>query len=135
MKEKLYKVYYSDNDYIERYLKEGDIINGYLSEAKAFKLTFSDMILCNNYFKQDNIYDYIDDLVSSYDEDDDYYKDEYQFFIVNLEYDEDFTVKMVEKMGNTLYYDNRLDLYIMGVTDFGTGRNIVPTDIKVEELK
>lgn len=135
--EKLYKIYYGENegDYIERYLDDNDIINGYLNEKKAFDLTFTDMIMCNDYFKQDNIYDYIEELISPYDEENDCYIDEYQIFIVNLDYDEEFTKKMVEKMGNTLYYDNKLNLYIMGVTDLGTIRTGVPTDLKVEEVK
>lgn len=133
--EKLYKIYYGENkkDYIGEYLKESDIIDGRLSEAKAFEIFFSDMIMCNDYLKQR--YDNIEELVSSYDEEEDYYNDEYQLFIVNIEYDEEITIKAIEKMGNTFYYDNDLDLYIMGVTDLGTSRTIVPTGLIVEEVK
>ena len=51
MKEKLVKIYYGENekDYIKRYVNDKDILNGYLSEAKAFELFFSGMIICNNY--------------------------------------------------------------------------------------
>lgn len=134
-KEKLFNIYYgeNENDYIRRYLKEEDIIDGYLSEAKAFDIFFSDMIMCNNYLQQN--YNNLDELVSGYNEEEDYYEDEYQVFIVNIEYDEETTVKAVEKMGNTLYYDNKLDLYIMGVTDLGTSRTIVPTDLIVKGVK
>lgn len=133
--EKLYKIYYGENKnyYIGEYLKESDIINGRLSEAKAFEIFFSDMIMCNDYLKQR--YNNIEELVSAYDENEDYYKDEYQLFIVNLEYNEEITIKAIENMGNTLYYDNDLGLYIMGVTDLGTSRTIVPTDLIVEEVK
>ena len=46
--EKLYKIYYgeSENEYITRYLKDDEVINGYLTEAKAFDLFFDDMIIC-----------------------------------------------------------------------------------------
>lgn len=133
--EKLYNIYYgeNENDYIKRYLKEEDILDGYLSEAKAFEIFFSDMIMCNNYLQQNH--EALDELVSGYDEEEDYYADEYQIFIVNIEYDEETTIKVVKKMGNTLYYDNNLDLYITGITDFGTSRRIVPTDLIVKAVK
>lgn len=86
--------------------------------------------MCNNYLK--HRYNNVDELISAYDEQEDYYIDEYQFFIVDIEYDEETTKKAVEKMGNTLYYDNDLNLYITGITDLGTSRTIVPTDLIVE---
>ena len=130
--EKLYKIRYGEekDDYIRRYLKDDEIIDGRLSEAKAFEIFFNDMIMCNDYLK--HRYDNIDELISAYDEEEDYYADEYQFFIVNIEFDEEVTKEAVEKMGNTLYYDNDLDLYITGITDFGTSRTIVPTHLIVE---
>ena len=131
--EKLCKIYYGEgeNDYIRRYLKEEDVINGYLSEAKAFELFYTDMIMSNNYLK--NNYDNLEELVSGYDEENDYYVDEYQVFIVNIIYDEDLTIKATEKMGNTLYYDTENEIYLTGITDLGTSRTIVPTDLRVEE--
>ena len=134
--EKLYKIYYGENesDYIKRFLKEDDIINGYLSEAKAFDVFFDNMIMCNNYFNN-NDYCNIEELISAYNEEEDYYTDEYQFFIIDFQFDEETIKKATEKMGNTLYYDNEKDLYIIGITDFGTSRTIVSTDIKVKEVK
>lgn len=131
--EKLFKIYYGEeeNDYITRYLKEEDVINGYLSEAKAFELFYTDMIMCNNYL-QNNFND-LEELVSGYDEENDCYVDEYQVFIVNIDYDEDLTIKATEKMGNTLYYDNKNELYLTGITDLGASRRLVPTNLKVEE--
>lgn len=133
--EKLFRIYYGEeeNNYITRYLKEEDVINGYLSEAKAFELFYTDMIMCNNYL-QNNFND-LEELVSGYDEENDYYVDEYQVFIVNIDYDEDLTIKATKKMGNTLYYDNKNELYLTGVTDLGTSRRLVPTNLKVEEVK
>ena len=133
--EKLFKIYYGEgeNDYIRRYLKEEEIINGYLSETKAFEIFYSDMIMCNNYFNNCN-YDEINELISNYNEEEDYYIEEYQVFIINIEYDEELTTKATKKMGNTLYYDNEKDLYLTGVTDLGTSRRLVPTNLKVEEV-
>ena len=131
--EKLYKIYYGDaeEDYIRRYLKDDEIMNGYLTEAKAFDIFFTDMIMCNNYIQ--NNYDNLDILVSGYNEEEDYYEDEYQVFIVNIDYDEELTTKAVEKMSNTFYHDNNNEIYLTGITDLGTSRTIVPTDIKVIE--
>lgn len=130
--EKLFKIYYGDNkeDYIKRYLKEEDIINGYLSEAKAFDIFFNDMIMCNNYLQKN--YENIEELISAYDEENDCYIDEFQHFIVNIEFDEEITKKAIEKMRNTFYYDNELELYITGITDLGMSRRLVSTDLKVE---
>lgn len=134
-KEKNVNIYYGDEkgDYIRDYINETNVISGYLSEAKAFDIFFTDMIMCNNYLN--NNYDNLDILVDGYNEKDDCYCEEFQIFLVNLEYSEDVTIKAVKKMGNTLYYDNKNDLYILGVTDLGTNRNLIQTDLKVEEEK
>lgn len=133
--EKMYKIYYgeNENDYIKRYLKEEDIINGYLSEAKAFDLFYSAMIMSNSYLQ--NNYDNLEYIIDSYNEEEDYYTDEYQVFIIEPEFDEDITKMATEKMCNTLYYDNNNEIYLTGITDLGTSRRIVPTNIKVEEVE
>ena len=133
--EKLYNIYYGEgeNDFITRYLKESDIIDGYLSEAKAFDLFYSAMIMSNNYLQNNT--NNLQSFISAYDEDNDNWVDEYQAFIIDPEYDEEITIKATQKMGNTLYYDEYNDLYITGITDLGTSRTIVPTDLKVEEVK
>lgn len=133
--EKRYKIFYEDKEdsYIIRYLTDDQILDGYLSEAAAFKIFYADMIMCNSYIQ--NNFDNIDELISAYDEEDDYYIDEFQVFIINPEYDEDLTIKVTKLMHNTLYYDYKNDIYLTGITDLGTSRNIVPTDIKVMEDK
>lgn len=133
-KEKLYRIYYGEGeqDYIKRYLNEGDVLDGYLSEAKAFGLFYSSMIMCNNYFNNNDFCN-IEYLIDSYNEEGDRYIDEFQYFIIDPEFDEEITKKATEKMGNTLYYDNEKDLYITGITDLGTSRTIVHTDILAKE--
>ena len=133
--EKKYNIYYGEgeNDFIVRYLKGESIIDGRLSEATAFELFFDNMIMCNSYFNNNDMCN-IDYLIDAYNEEEDYCTDEYQFFIVEPTFDDDITIKAVEKMGNTLYYDNDKDLYITGITDLGTSRRIVPTDLKVKEV-
>lgn len=135
MEEKRYKIYYGDNqdDYITRYLKNEDILDGYLSEAKAFDIFYTDMIMCNNYLQ--NNYEDLEELISAYNEEEDYYEDEFQVFIINPDYDEEMTIKATEKMGNTLYYDNKNEIYLTGITDLGTHRSCVPTQMEVVEIK
>ena len=132
--EKLYTIYYGENDgeYIRRYLKDEDILDGYLSEKAAFDLFYDAMIMSNDYLK--NNYNNLDMIISNYDEEDDSYSDEYQVFIIDPSFDEEITEKATKKMGNTLYYDNDNDIYLTGITDLGTSRTIVPTWIKVEEV-
>lgn len=133
--EKRFKIYYGEGkeDYIIRYLTEENIIDGYLTEAKAFDIFYDNMIICNNYLQ--NNYDEIDYLIDGYNEEEDYYIDEYQIFIIDPTFDEDLTIEATKKMRNTLYYDNKNELYITGITDLGTNRNYVSTNIKVEEDK
>ena len=135
MKEKLCNIYYGEgqDDYIRRYIKEEDIIDGRLTEAAAFRLFYSAMIMSNNYLQ--NNYDNLETMISNYDEEENYNVDEYQVFIIEPEFDEDITKMATEKMGNTLYYDFENEIYLTGITDLGTSRTIVPTDIKVEEVK
>lgn len=133
--EKRFKIYYGEGeeDYITRYLKEEDIIDGYLNEAKAFDIFYTDMIMSNSYLQ--NNYENLELLIDAYNEEENYYKDEYQVFIINLEYDEEITTKATKKMGNTLYYDENNEIYLTGITDLGTCRTYVSTDLKVEEDK
>lgn len=127
--EKFYKIFYGENtsDYVVRSLPLDDIKTGFLTENKAFDVFFSDMILCNDYFKVVSFEDV--DMLTENNED----VEEYQLFIVDLVYSEDVTIKVVEKMGNTLYFDNKLGLYILGVTDFGMSRHLINTNLKVKE--
>ena len=134
-KEKFYRIYYGEgkDEYICRYLKDEEIIDGFLSESKAFDIFYNAMIMSNEYLK--NNYDNLEILIDAYNEEEDYYEDEFQVFIIDIEYDEEITTKATEKMGNTLYYDNVNEIYLTGITDLGTSRTIVPTDLKVEEDK
>lgn len=135
MKEKMYKIYYGEgeNDYIRRYLKEEDILDGFLNESKAFDIFYDNMIMCNNYVS--NNYEQLAYIIDSYDEENDSYVDEYQVFIIEPAYNEDIIKMATEKMGNTLYYDYKNELYLTGITDLGTHRSYVSTDLKVIEDK
>lgn len=136
-KEKFYIAKYGEGEYDYFSFKESELNDyekeqGYLSETSLFKRVFTDMVLSNNIFKILN-YDNIEEIISAYDEEEDYYMDEYQYFIVDFNYNEEDIEKMMKLSGNTLYYSNELGNYIIGVTDFGTQRTYVLTNIKIEE--
>lgn len=126
--EKFYKIFYGENtnDYVARNLTWDDMKTGFLTESKAFDVFFDGMILCNDYFKVCG-FEEVDILTDNED------VEEYQLFIVDLAYSEDVTIKATQKMGNTLYYDNKLGLYLLGVTDLGMSRNLITTNLEVKE--
>lgn len=61
-----------------------------------------------------------------YDEENDYYLDVFQYFIIN---DRD-AERLSEYTNELVYYCEPLDLYILGVTHFGTAWNGVPANWK-----
>lgn len=63
---------------------------------------------------------------TDYDEENDYYLDVFQYFIIN-----DRDAKRLSEYTNELvYYCEPLDLYILGVTHFGTAWDGVPANWK-----
>lgn len=54
----------------------------------------------------------------------------FQWFIVN-----NFGAELCERYGEVLYYSHDLDIYLWGVTHWGTSWEYVLTDIKLKELK
>ena len=65
---------------------------------------------------------------TDYDEEEDYYYDVYQYFIIG---DRD-AERLKEYTNELVYYCEDLDLYILGVTHFGTPWNGVPANWKDE---
>lgn len=103
---------------------------------------FSDMILCNNIKKL--FYNTIGteytepeiEIGTDYDEETDEQIDVYQYFIVDFNnWTYELMTKYKEQFGKEfiLYYIEELDLYILGVTHFGTGWDYVLTDIEPSE--
>lgn len=109
-------------------LKNGYV--DYYTLSRAF-----DAVLCNDITKL--FYSTINgdfnecELVNGfdYDEENDAYNDVYQWFIISdrgAEILQDLTDEIV-------YYIPVLDIYVWGVTHFGTGWDYVLTDIKIEK--
>ena len=96
---------------------------------------FTDMILCNNITKD---YEYFTpEIGNDYDEENNKYTEIFQYFIV--EYD-NWRIEQYQKWLEDnaresdiiLYYNNRLEVYVLGVTHFGTSWDCVPTSIMIE---
>ena len=65
---------------------------------------------------------------TDYDEEEDYYYDVYQYFII----DDRDAERSKEYTNELVYYGEDLDMYILGVCHFGTAWNGVPANWKDE---
>lgn len=114
-----------------RYINEKEL-NSYEKENKRlsyYNLFYKDegLILCNNIAN-----DYEDlELVNGldYDENEDYYEDIYQYYIIN----DDTAKRLMEYTNEIIYYHNRLDIYILGVSHYGTSWSYVLTEFRLEK--
>ena len=101
----------------------------YATLAKAF-----DAVLCNDitklfYSTINGDYNEVELYSGSdYDEENDYYYDIYQYYIISHN-----GAHLLEELTNEIvYYIPALDIYVWGVTHFGTPWQGVLTDIKIE---
>lgn len=81
------------------------------------------IILCNEICSQFDLELYCG---NDYDEEDDYYYDIYQYYLI----EEHFAEYLARATSEIVYYCNELNLYIWGVTHFGTPWAGVYLDIK-----
>lgn len=129
------KFYINNIEDLNEYEKEHNKI----SFKRLINKLFTDMILCNDItklFYADINGNYIEPeyiIGTDYDEENEEYLDVYQYFIVDFSsYTYNLFEKYKEQLGKEfiLYYINELDIYILGVTHFGTGWDYVLTDIE-----
>ena len=113
-----------------------------ISFKRLVNRLFSDMVLCNDIvklFHSELNGEYIEptfEIGTDYDEECGENIDVYQYFMVDFSsWTYDFMRKYAEQLGRDilLYYLKELDLYILGVTHFGTGWDYVLTDIRPTE--
>ena len=111
-----------------RYINEKDL-NAYEKENNTLSyknLFYNDdaLILCNNII---NDFEELE-LVSGvdYDDDTDTYEEIYQYYIIN-----DDLAKRLQGINEVVYYHNKLDIYVLGVTHFGTSWDYVLTNLKL----
>ena len=63
----------------------------------------------------------------SYNEETDEYEEYYQFYIVS-----DNGAKILAEANETVWYNEELDMYVWGVTHWGTSWDYVLTSIKID---
>jgi hypothetical protein len=108
-------------------ISEYGLKNGYV-DYRTFASSF-DAVLNNNIINYRDNYEYWD-IVNGYDYKEEYdeYIEVYQYYIISEQgYNilKDYTNELV-------YYNSDLDMYLWGVTHYGTSWNYVLTDIKIE---
>ena len=64
-----------------------------------------------------------------YDEEEDYYPEVYQYFII----DSNSAERLARDTDELIYYNETLNLYLLGVTHFGTAWDGVATKYKITE--
>ena len=119
-------------------LNEYEKKNNRISFKRLFNRLFTDAILCNDITKLffadiNGKYQEVEtEIGTDYDEETDEYLDIYQYFIVDFN---NYTYSKMQELKKSLgkefilYYLSELDLYIVGITHFGTGWDYVLTDI------
>lgn len=108
-----------------RYINEKDL-NTYERENERLSyknLFYNDdsLILCNNIA---NNWEHLEQ-VSGFDSEDEY-AEIYQYYIIN----DDLAKRLID-INEIVYYHNELDIYILGVTHWGTSWDYVLTDLKL----
>ena len=123
------KVWNSDYFYgheISKYGKE----NGYV-DYETLARAVGDMVLNNEIVPYGYGHGLEWELVNGeyYDEENDYYYDIFQWYIIRP-----IGVEILEMWTDEIvYYNEELDIYVWGITHFGTAWDYVLTDIKLEK--
>lgn len=123
MRKALYGTYFCGNEASD-YAKENGYLD-YATLAKAF-----DAVLNNEIMQKTAEIGYWEQISGFGEEDEngDYYEPEiYQYFIIS-----DAGAEIIENYTNDpLFYNEELDMYVWGVTHYGTAWTHVLTDIKL----
>ena len=101
--------------------------NGYLDYLTLSKIV-GDCIL-NNTLMEETREDYWELVNGEMYYDDDEYYEIYQYYIIS-EYGYQFLADHTDEI---VFYNERLDVYIWGITHFGTSWDYVLTDVKLVE--
>ena len=118
---------YINMEKVSDYGKENNRIDyGYLAKQEV-----DNMILANQF--EQRLYDDLLELESGYlYTEDAEYEDEmvdiYQWYIIDGR-----SAKRLEKYDELVFYDTELDIYVWGITHWGTGWDYVLTDVEIEE--
>lgn len=113
--------YFFGNKVSDYGIKEGFV--DYSTLAKAFEAVLNNgiMEIYPEYWELENGADY--------NEEDDSYLDVYQYYIIS----ESGAELLKYWTDELVWYNEKLDMYVWGVTHFGTSWSYVLTDIKIEK--
>ena len=111
-----------NNNNVYRWIHENDL-NSYEKENKRlsyYNLFYKDdaLILCNNIIDD---WEFLE-LQNNYDA-----SEIYQYYIMS----DDLANRLINYTDEIVYYHNRLDIYILGVTHYGTSWTYVLTDFEL----
>lgn len=95
--------------------------NGYLDYYTLSEIV-GDCVLNNNIFQETGYENW--EMVSGFEGE---YEEVYQYYIIS-----DYGYQMLEELTDEIvYYNESLDMYLWGITHFGTSWDYVLTDIKL----
>ena len=108
----------NNNNNFYRYINEKDL-NEYEKERKVLSyanLFYDDdnMILCNNIGHNWEDLELVNG--TDFDEIGGYYNDIYQYYII----DDNTAHRLIDDTDEIIYYNEKLDIYVLGVTHYGT---------------
>ena len=121
-KEKKFQRYFNKKE-----LNDYEIENNRLSYYNLFYKD-ENRLLCNEIEK-----DFEDfELMYGYNNNDEneYYDEIYQYYLID-----ENTADRLGGLDEIIYYDNRLNVYVLGVTHFGTSWDYILTDVKIKPLE
>lgn len=106
-------------------VSEYGLKNGYLDYYTLSEIV-GDCVLNNEIFEHAGFENW--ELENGFEEDDDdYYQEVYQYYIIS-----DSGARFLEEYTDEIvYYHEGLDMYLWGITHFGTSWDYVLTDIKL----
>lgn len=118
---KLYGKYFYGNE-ASKYAQDHGYLD-YSTLAKAFDAVLNNDVISKTY--EIGYWDTING--TDYNEEEDYYYDIYQYYIISSN-GADILQNYTDEI---IFYNEELDLYVWGVTHFGTSWDYVLTDIKL----
>lgn len=106
-------------------VSEYGLKNGYLDYYTLSEIV-GDMVLNNNVFEYAGYGNWA--LENGFEESDDgYYQEVYQYYIVS----DNGARFLMDYTDEIVYYHDELDMYLWGITHFGTSWDYVLTDLKL----
>ena len=105
---------------ISEYGQENGYVD-YSTLAKAFDAVLNNDIISNTY--DIGYWECVSG--NDYEEETDEYAEIFQYYIVS-----DHGAEILQEAGEIVYYNEKLDMYVWGVTHYGTAWSNVLTDIK-----